>query len=181
MRLRSLSAITGAFFSVLVASALAFAAPAGAAASSSATPAPQVLQVPQAPQAHVGTVCKDVVSSGNWHGTICAIVNQSDAYLDQIAQTLITYSIRSGTIKTVSASDLYSYICQPLCGYKYAERVNPSKTVNSGRSSFLSNDWFGPAVAQVNMYAVVVKPCVSWTNGQRACYNGTITSGRSGI
>jgi hypothetical protein len=168
MRLRLLTAITGSLLTILT--ALACAAPAGAATSAGSVP-----------QIHTGSVCKGVVSQGGWHATICAIVNQNDAQLDTTAQALITYTIRSGTLNTVSATRIYSEICSPFCGFAFGVRNNPNKTLNTGKSSFLSNAYYGPSSSQVEMAAVVVSPCVSWTNGQVACYNGTITSILSGL
>lgn len=182
MRLRSSSVIMSSLFVVLAAFALVFTAPAHAATAAGGDHASATsIGASDVPQMHTGSVCKNVKSSGNWNGTICAIVNLNDATLWTTGQALITYSIRSGTLKSVSAKSLYTNIWTPICCIKYAVRTNPSKTVNSGKSSFLSNDWYGPAPSQDLIQAVVVDPCISWTNGQRACYNGTLKSGTSGL
>jgi hypothetical protein len=182
MRLRSASIITSSLLAGLAALALVFTVPAGAATSLGGDHVPATsIGAPDVPQMHTASVCKNVKSSGNWNGTICAIVNQDDATLWTTAQALITYSIKSGTLKSVSAKSLYSNIWTPICCFKYAVRTNPSKTVNSGKSSFLSNAWYGPGPTQYMIQAVVVNPCISWTNGQRACYNGTLKSGTSGL
>jgi hypothetical protein len=166
MRLRVLTAIASSLLA-----ALAFAAPAG-----SATPASGPV-----PQIHEGSVCKAVRSSGGWNATICAMVNENDAQLDYTAQTLITYTIRSGTLGTVDAYSLQSDIGTPICCITWDRVADPYKNLNSGKSSFLSNAWYGPAPSQYRMAGVVTNPCVSWTNGQVACYIGNITSTASQI
>ena len=182
MRLRSSSVIVSSLLVVLVASALVFTAPANAATSAGGTHASAAsIGAIDVPQMHAGSVCKNVKSSGNWNGTICAIVNLSDATLWTTGQALITYSIRSGTLKRVWATSLYTNVMTPICCFKFDVRTNPSKTVNSGKSSFLSNEFYGPAPSQYMIQAVAVDPCVSWTNGQSACYNGTLKSGFSGL
>ena len=107
---------------------------------------------------HTASVCKNVKSSGNWNGTICAIVNLNDATGWTTGQALITYSIRSGTLKIVSAKSLYTNVSTPICCFQFSVRTNPYM-----------------------IQAVVVNPCMSWTNGQRACYIGTLKSGFSGL
>jgi hypothetical protein len=67
------------------------------------------------PQMHTASVCKNVKSSGNWNGTICAIVNLDDATGWTTGQALITYSIKSGTLKIVSAKSLYTNVSTPIC------------------------------------------------------------------
>jgi len=126
------------------------------------------------PQSHEGAVCEAVRSAGGWNATICAMTNTNDAQLGFTAQTLITYTIRSGTLAWVSASNVHSQICTPICGITFNPLTNPAKIVNAGKSSFLSNTWYGPAPTQYLLAGVVVNPCVSWTNGQLACYVGTI-------
>jgi hypothetical protein len=182
MRLRSPSVIVSSLLVVLAAFALVFTAPANAATSAGGDHASATsIGTVNVPQMHTGSVCKNVTSSGNWNGTICAIVNLNDATLWTTGQALVTYSIRSGTLKSVSAKSLYTNIRTPICCFTFDVRTNPSKTVNSGRSSFLSNAFYGPAPSQYMIQAVVVDPCISWTNGQRACYNGTLKSGFSGL
>jgi len=110
VRLRTISVRTSTLLAVLAASALAFTAPAGAATSVSNP----------IPQAHEGAVCKAVRSAGGWNATICAMTNENDAQIDPTAQALITYTIRSGTVAWVSASNVHSLICTPICGFTFS-------------------------------------------------------------
>jgi hypothetical protein len=182
MRLRTSSVIVSSLLIVPAALALVFTAPAHAATSAGGDHASATsIGALDVPQMHTASVCKNVKSSGNWNGTICAIVNLDDATGWTTGQALITYSIKSGTLKIVSAKSLYTNVSTPICCFQYSVRTNPSKNVGSGRSSFLSNDWYGPASSQYMIQAVVVNPCMSWTNGQRACYIGTLKSGFSGL
>src|SRR5882672_8172677 len=100
MRLRSSSIITGSLLAGLVAFAPVFASPAGAATSLGGdhVSATSIGAGDAVPQMHTGEVCKNVKSSGNWNGTICAMVNLNDATGWTTAQALITFSIRSGTL-----------------------------------------------------------------------------------
>ena len=58
----------------------------------------------------------------------------------------------------MSAKSLYTNVSTPIRCFQFSVRTNPSKNVGSGKSSFLSNDWYGPASSQYMIQAVVVNP-----------------------
>jgi len=70
--------------------------------------------------------------------------------------------------------------CDPRFALVREEAITVRQLL-SHPSSFLSNDFYGPAPSQYMIQAVVVDPCITWTNRQRACYNGTLKSGFSGL
>lgn len=90
------------------------------------------------PQEQLGSHCVDVHSAQNWEGTICVIVNLSDATGDTFAQALITFQVRSGTIYEVWVNGgLYLRYCQNNgsgCGnqnYEQSPYKIPPGNVNS--------------------------------------------------
>jgi hypothetical protein len=152
-------------FSILA--ALAYASPAQASVTSSGQRAIPLL--------HEGQVCVKVHSQNNWRGQICAIVNEDDAQLDHSAQALITFDINSGTLKEVYVGGgLYLRDCltgPPFTCTNRAYRQSPHK-FTGGKHSFISNAFFW--VNGDNVQARVNTPCMIWTNGQVACYNGVL-------
>ena len=154
-------------FSILA--TLAYASPAQASYSSGRYRAIPLL--------HEGQVCVKVASQNNWQGQICAIVNEDDVTADHLAQALITFDINSGTLKEVYiGGGLYLRDCQtspPFSCSNAGYEQSPSK-FTGGQHSFLSNPWdyaWGD-----NVQARANTPCMIWTNGQVACYNGDLRS-----
>lgn len=120
---------------------------------------------------YAGQKCVYIYSQNDWRATVCVITNADDALAEQWDQSLVTYSVRSGGISYANAGAIWLYACEGLCA-----RQNPSDTpgkhANGAKSTYLSNPFaFDP---DDTVQAVVVTPCVDWTNGQVACYNGTL-------
>lgn len=135
--------------------------------------------VRHAPGLHDGTWCYGVLSPRHWSGTICVIVNYSDATLDSHAQTLVTYKVRSGKIRLATASYMYLERCpQEGTCYKTDYRYGPYKYPNAS-STFLSNSFIyvGLPPVQDVLMGWVYYPCIKWTNGQIACIPRLIHSG----
>jgi hypothetical protein len=127
------------------------------------------------PRLHEGQICKKVHSQNNWQGQICAIVNESDITADHEAQALITFDINSGALKEVYiGGGLYLRDCESSTPFtcSNAGYVQSPNKFTGGKHSFLSNPFefvWGDAVqARANT------PCMIWTNGQVACYNGDL-------
>jgi hypothetical protein len=164
-----------ALASLLAISALAAPAYASAAARASATPRTSVV-----PQIIGGKTCKNVHSQSNWQGQICIQINWDDAVGDTQVQALVTYSIRSGTLREVYvAGGLYLRNCGVMSScWNRAYTQSPYK-FTSGRSSFISTRWvsYDPYYAQPSEQARASTPCIIWTNNQVACYNGHMKSG----
>ena len=125
----------------------------------------------------LGNTCVGVTSQNNWHGTICAIVNEDDARGDIYAQALITFSVKSGSIYEVFATGgLYLRWCTVIgggCGNQYYVQ-SPSKFPVNTQSTFISDN-FGYNSSDKTQ-ARVNTPCIIWTNGQEACYSGDLRS-----
>jgi hypothetical protein len=142
-----------------------------------ATPAQAVPQAPNVPDLHAGSTCVSVSSQNNWRGTICAIINEDDALADDWAQALITFTINSGSInEAYIVGGLYLRVC-PLFGGSCSNQnyvQSPSKIPGDVKSTFISNN-FGFDV-NYNVQARANTPCIAWTNGQEACYNGDLRS-----
>jgi hypothetical protein len=163
-------------FMILAASVLALvgvSSPAHARISSTAS-APRA-SAHAVPHAQFGKVCKNIRSRNNWAATVCAIRNYDDLRADQFVQGLYTFSIRSGSIKTISATGMYLHRC--FAGSSQCDSVqytnHPRKNA-SGRTAFLSTGWtFIPGYI---FQARINTPCVTWTNGQVACYRGVLGS-----
>jgi hypothetical protein len=150
-----------------VASGLAVCASLAAASPASAATRPGAV-----PQIQEGKICKTVSSSGNWHGTICAIVNFDDAKGDIPTQALISFSVNSGGIhEAYAVGGLYLDVNGSTENY----RQSPSTYPGGAKSTQLSTAWNYNQVGQ--WQAVVNTPCIKWTNGQKACYNGVLRSG----
>jgi hypothetical protein len=140
-------------------------------------PATSAQATPHVPELQSGKVCVNVSSQNNWQGTICAIVNEDDMLYDEFAQALITFSIRSGDIYEVYiGGGLYLRRCPTPSGscsnQNYVQ--SPSKFPGNVQSTFISNN-FGYDV-YFNVQARANTPCIIWTNGQEACYNGDLRS-----
>lgn len=155
-----------ALFSILA--TLAYAS----SAQASVTPGYRAI-----PQLHEGQVCVKVHSQNNWQGQICAIVNEDDVTADHAAQALITFDINSGTLKEVYVGGgLYLRDClggPPFTCSNQQYRQSPYK-FTGGQHSSLSNNFAW--VAGDGVQARVNTPCMIWTNGQVACYNGDLRS-----
>jgi hypothetical protein len=125
----------------------------------------------------LGNTCVGVTSQNNWHGTICAIVNEDDARADVYAQALITFSVKSGSIYEVYVTGgLYLRWCATIgggCG-KQNYVQSPSEFPASTQPTFISDN-FGYDSSD-NAQARVNTPCIIWTNGQEACYSGDLRS-----
>jgi len=123
-----------------------------------------------------GGDCVNVASQNNWQGTICAIVNEDDALDDTYAQALITFSIRSGDISEVYiGGGLYLRRCPSSGSCSNQNYVqSPNKFPGNVQSTFISNN-FGDDFL-FNVQARANTPCIIWTNGQVACYNGDLRS-----
>lgn len=118
-----------------------------------------------------GQKCVTISSQNNWKATICAITNADDQTAEQSSQALITYTIKSGSLSEIEASGIWIWACLTSC-LRQHPIYSTYKLLNGGTTSFLSN----PFTSDFNdtVQAVVNKPCVFWTNGQVACYNGSI-------
>lgn len=163
---------------VLSVSSFTAAADAGTVPGHGTSALPNAPTASTTPDLHSGSVCKNVQSAGGWNGTICAVVNLSDASLDRDAQALITYSVRSNGLKTIYADgDLYLRSCSQTPPFNCVNQnvlSYPSKSPGGVQSSFISNAFvYEPGAA---VQAIVVFPCIDWSNGQNACYNGTLKS-----
>lgn len=145
--------------------ALCFAISAASAATASAAPA-----APATPQLHyAGANCKTVSSPQNWKARICVITNADDALADQWDQTLVTFTIRSGSLAEISVSKIYLHACEGYCVNQHP-KTNVVK-FPGGRSSYISNPFaFDP---DDTVQGVAINPCVQWTNGQAVCWAGT--------
>jgi hypothetical protein len=131
------------------------------------------------PNLIVGTWCYNVHSRGNWHGTICAMVNYNDLRLDSYAEGLITFKVKSGAISRAYAANIYLQRC-PQGGpcYNTDTRRNPSIKPNSKSTSLADSFiYVGLPPLQDVITSFSKNPCIHWTNGQLACYKGTIHSG----
>jgi hypothetical protein len=132
---------------------------------------------PAIPQLHEGQVCVKVHSQNNWQGQICAIVNEDDVTADHAAQALITFDINSGTLKEVYVGGgLYLRDClggPPFTCSNQQYKQSPYK-FTGGQHSFLSNNFAW--VDGDGVQARVNTPCMIWTNGQVACFNGDLRS-----
>ena len=181
LRIRFPAIMTGAALAALVAFTLALATPASAQTISGARPAhttsaTSTVRPNDSPWEWSGKICKTVKAQAGEKITFCAIDNQDDALLDEVAQSLITYTVNTGTIFEVWATQIYSCIWSPIYCTKDSILNNPSKYNVGGRSSFISNSWYGPAPSQEYLQAIVVDPCLELTSGDWACYNGTLKS-----
>jgi hypothetical protein len=129
------------------------------------------------PQLQQGNKCVYIYSPDNWRATVCAIVNYDDARADTYAQELFTFSVRSGAIAYVDANSMYLTKCNTTMGGCPPTHYT---VVNEPGSSghYISGPWMyvGVPPVQALYYSHVVTPCVFWTNGQIACYDGTLTS-----
>ena len=128
------------------------------------------------PDAHFGSKCVTVTSQLGWKGTICAMINNSDASMGYLDQGLYTFTISSGNIANVSATGMYLRQCAHASGtcQSVAYTDGPSKNA-SGTSAFLSTGW---EPTPGNSYqARINTPCLTWASrGQFACYNGVLES-----
>ena len=162
--------------SVLLLPAL-LASPASAQALTS-SPGPRPATA--TPTQHFGPNCVTIRSPRSGiKGTICAIVNQDDAH-DPFTyeQALITFSVTRGFIEEVSATDLYLKACttHSVCTEENYE-ASPSKGPGTRvKNTFLSNAFFNATQAVKTVQAIVNKPCIEWSNGQKGCYHKTLES-----
>lgn len=142
--------------------ALGFALSMGSAATASAAPAIPKLH-------YAGQNCKTLHSPQNFQVKMCVITNADDALADQYDQALMTFTIRSGSLAEISVSKIYLHACEGFC-----VNQNPKSNVVKfprGRSGFISNPFALDPSDTVQ--AVVINPCVQWTNGQAVCWPGT--------
>jgi hypothetical protein len=161
-----------ALLSLLTVAGLALPASASAQSASPRTSA-------AVPDLHDGIACYAVHSQRNWRGTICAMVNYNDLRLDSFAQGLITFSVRSGKIKRAYATNIYLQRCddEGFCSYT-DNRKNPSVRPNAKSTSLADSFiYVGLPPVQDALTSFSRHPCIRWTNGQLACYNGLMRSG----
>jgi hypothetical protein len=171
MKRRASAAVPGLLLAGLLASlASAPSAPLARAAT--------VAMTDQAtPQHQTGDRCVTVKSRNGSRATICAIVNESDVTADTWAQALITFRIRSGHISRVHVKGgLYLRTCD----FGFCSNQNylqsPVKVPGPVSATFISDGFGRDGGASVQ--ARVNTPCVTWQNGQNACYNGVLESNR---
>jgi hypothetical protein len=163
-----------ALASLLTFFTVAVTAYASAAPRTGATPS-----APAVPTIILGKECQTVHSQNNWIGHICVMANYDDANGDLSVEALVSYSINSGSLREVYVgSGLYLRNCD-IGGYCWNRGYESSPyKFTSGTSSSISTAWLGynPYYAQSTEQAFVNTPCMIWTNGQVACYNGVMAS-----
>ena len=161
--------------SVLLLPAL-LASPASAQALTS-SPGPRPATA--TPMQHFGVNCVTVKSRGGLNAEICAIVNRDDIR-DPLTymQALITFSVKSGSIKKISATDLYLKACTThfVCTEENNVRFPIRRSGKGVRKSFLNNAFFNASSDIETVQAFVKTPCIEWSNDQSACYREVLKS-----
>lgn len=160
-----LAPLCSAVFALLLA-----AAPAQAASVHSSAPLHAV--APQAMAAHFGSRCFTVHSSpNNRTGTICILINNHDVICvsdpkNCAAQSLATFSIKSGSIKKVCVN--HENLLQEG---KTVRSVNFKCKWGGGTRNFIGTAFWIVTPRFSRVQGRVYKPCIYWRDGT-ACISG---------